>query len=121
MNKLTDLEVYNSARKLRKLISSVCSTFPDEEKYRLKNQIIRSSRSVPANIAEGFGRFHYQENIQHCRIARGSLYETQEHLVCAFDENLISEELFMEVNNQILHCLKVLNGYISYLKKSKRT
>jgi four helix bundle protein len=38
--------------------------FPNEEKYRLADQIIRSSRSIGNNIAEGHGRFHYQDNIR---------------------------------------------------------
>jgi four helix bundle protein len=59
---------------------------PEAEKYNLTNQIIRSSRSVTANIAEGFGRYHFQENIQFCRQARGSLVETLDHLYCCLDE-----------------------------------
>ena len=50
--------------------------FPIEEKHALTSQIIRSSKSISDTIAEGFGRFHYQENIQFCSIARGSLNES---------------------------------------------
>lgn len=119
MYKLSDLESWKSARQLRISISELVKNYPADEKLRLKDQIIRSSKSVPANIAEGYGRFHYQENIQFCRIARGSLYETFEHLMCAKDENYISEEQFQTLNNQILECLKILNGYVQYLKKAK--
>lgn len=86
MHSFEELEVWKKARSLRKEISSLVKTFPNEEKYRLTDQIIRSSRSSTSNIAEGFGRFHYQENIQFCRQARGSLTETIDHLLCAFDE-----------------------------------
>ncbi|WP_018128010.1 four helix bundle protein [Balneola vulgaris] len=86
MYKLSELESWESARQLRIAISDLVKSFPADEKFRLKDQIVRSSRSIPANIAEGYGRFHYQENIQFCRIARGSLYETLEHLMCAKDE-----------------------------------
>ncbi|MFD2531888.1 four helix bundle protein [Gracilimonas halophila] len=120
MYKLSELESWKSARELRQMVSTLVKDFPKDEKFRLKDQIIRSSRSVPANIAEGFGRYHYQENIQFCRMARGSLYETQEHLICALDEGYIQQNAFDELNNQILHCLKILNGYIAYLKKSKQ-
>ena len=119
MYKLSDLECWKSARELRK-ISELIKDFPADEKFRLKDQIIRSSRSVSANIAEGYGRFHYQENIQFCRMARGSLYETQEHLICALDENFITEEQFSKANDHLLTCLKILNGYILYLKKTKK-
>ncbi|HET8866140.1 MAG TPA: four helix bundle protein [Gracilimonas sp.] len=120
MYKLSELESWKSARELRQMVSNLVKHFPKDEKFRLKDQIIRSSRSVPANIAEGFGRYHYQENIQFCRMARGSLYETQEHLVCALDEGFIQKEVFDKLNDQILQCLKILNGYIAYLKKSKQ-
>jgi four helix bundle protein len=120
MYKLSELESWKCARELRQKISVLANHFPKEEKFRLKDQIIRSSRSVPANIAEGFGRYHYQENIQYCRMARGSLYETQEHLICALDEKYIQQTTFDELNDHILQCLKILNGYIAYLKKSKQ-
>lgn len=119
MHKLSELESWKSGRKLRRLISELVKSLPGDEKFRLKDQIIHSSRSVPANIAEGFGRYHYQENIQFCRTARGSLYETQEHLICALDEGFINEDQFNNVNEHLLLCLKILNGYIAYLKKSK--
>jgi four helix bundle protein len=120
MYKLSELESWKSARELRQMVSEMVKCFPKDEKIRLKDQIIRSSRSVSANIAEGFGRYHYQENIQYCRIARGSLYETQEHLICALDEKFIEKEAFDKINDHILLCLKILNGYIAYLKKSKQ-
>ena len=62
--------------------------FPTK-KNRLIDQVIRSSRSITANIAEGHGRYHYQENIQFCRTARGSLTESLDHLICALDEGFI--------------------------------
>ena len=69
------LDVWRKGRELRIVIRNLTITFPREEKYRLADQMIRASRSVTNNIAEGYGRFHYQENIQYCRQARGSLYE----------------------------------------------
>jgi len=56
------------------------------------DQIIRAKRSVTANIAEGFGRYHFQENIQFCRTARGSLSELLDHMITSFDNLYISEE-----------------------------
>ncbi|HLR33086.1 MAG TPA: four helix bundle protein [Fodinibius sp.] len=87
-----DLKVWQSARKLRNNIFVLTKDLPDEERYRLKDQLIRASRSVTANIAEGYGRFHYQEYIQYCRQARGSVYEVLDHLICAKGQNFISSE-----------------------------
>lgn len=79
-----DLEVYKKCRELRIEVSNVVNQhFPEHEKYSLKSQIIKSSRSITANIAEGAGRYHFQENIQFCRISRGSLTETLDHLIVA--------------------------------------
>ncbi len=114
---LSDLSAWQKARELRLSIARVAKSFPSYERYRLSDQIIRSSRSIPANIAEGFGRYHFKENAQYCRQARGSLIETQEHLVCAFDEGYIDQKMLNEEMGNTKKCLKVLNGYISYLSK----
>ena len=59
-----DLEVWKQCKSIRREIWSLCKSFPKEEKYRLSDQMIRASRSSTACIAEGYGRYHYQENIQ---------------------------------------------------------
>jgi len=119
IRKFTELEAWKKARKLRTDIASLVKVFPSTEKYRLIDQIIRSSRSVTANIAEGYGRYHHQENIQFCRIARGSLSETFDHLILANDEGFVSESHLKESESQIDECTRVLNGYINYLKRAK--
>ena len=112
-----ELDCYKECRTLRIQISEVLSKWPSEEKYRLSDQILRSSRSVTANIAEGFGSHHHQENLQYCRQARGSLTETLEHLITAKDEKLISDDGFVSLREQLELCWKLLNGYIGYLQK----
>ena len=114
-----DLEVWKKAREVRLFVQKLVRKFPPEEKYALAIQIRKSSRSITNNIAEGYGRFFYQENIQFCRISRGSLTETLDHMIVAFDEDYISE--FDLAVFRILYddCLKLLNGYINYLQKAK--
>jgi four helix bundle protein len=117
----TELNVYKECRSLRKQISYLVKLqFPEIEKYKLTDQIIRSSRSVTANISEGYGRFYFKENIQFCRISRGSLSETLEHLITAFDEGYISLDQLDSFKIQIDNCGKLLNGYINYLKKAAK-
>ena len=116
---ITDLEVWKKAIVFRNEISKLSKSFPIEEKYKLVDQIIRSSRSISANIAEGHGRFHFQENIQFCRTARGSLLETFDHLTVALDEGYLNEETFNVYNAEYEELIKMLNGYITYLKKRK--
>ena len=117
MNTFEELECYKLARQLRREVSRFCKTLPREEEYRLKDQIIRSSRSVTANIAEGYGRHHHQENIQFCRTARGSLTETLDHLLVALDDEYLTDEEFTVKRGLLENTHKVLNGYIAYLKR----
>jgi four helix bundle protein len=120
-NHFYDLPVYKTCRAFRKKISGIVKkAFPKTEEYHLKAQVLDSSRSITANVAEGFGRFHYQENIQFCRQSRGSLDETLEHMITAYDEKYRAKEILTEVNKDYKECLKQLNGYIKYLKTAKQ-
>lgn len=114
-----DLEVWQKGRELRKDFSQLVKRLPSSEKFRLADQILRASRSVTANIAEGYGRFHYQENIQFCRQARGSLFELLDHLTVVHDEGYIDEEKFRGFRKQVFEVIRMLNGYIKYLKQRK--
>ena len=114
-----ELEAWKECRKLRQMISNLIKSFPEYEKFRLTDQILRSSKSSCANISEGHERYHYQENIQFCRIARGSLSETHNHLTDALDEKYITNEEFEIHVNQVKLCTRLLNGYINYLEKQK--
>jgi four helix bundle protein len=104
-----DLKVWRCARKLQRKVSKLVKTFPKEEKYRLTDQMIRSSRSVPRNIAEGYGRYHYQENIQFCRQSRGSLAELKNDLTTAFEEQYIDKGKLKAYRNHIEKCNRLLN------------
>lgn len=115
-----DLECWKAARELRIFVSqNIIPKFPIDEKYALTNQLRRSSRSVSDNIAEGYGRYHYQENIQFCRIARGSLTESLNQAITANDENYIEEDLLQQFRDRFERTKAILNGYINYLAKTK--
>jgi four helix bundle protein len=115
-----DLECWKSARELRMFVAqNIIPRFSIEEKYALTSQLRRSSRSVSDNIAEGYGRFHYQENIQFCRIARGSLCESLNQVITAKDENYIEEDLLQQFRERFERTKAILNGYINYLVKTK--
>ena len=115
-----ELEVGKEARKFRNTMSSLTRKFPASEKYKLTDQLLRASRSVTACIAEGYGRYHFQENVQFCRQSRGSLMECLDHLTVALDEQYIDQTRFEEYESQYQTILKLLNGYISFLTKRKQ-
>lgn len=119
MNSFKELEVWKACRELSLLIWKLVKSFPLEEKYRLTDQMIRASRSATTQIAEGYGRFHFQENIQFCRISRGSLFELMDHLSVALDSEYISEEVYNDLDQKTVRCIQILNGYINYLVKAK--
>lgn len=114
-----ELHAWKASREFRRSISILCRNFPKDEKYSLTSQIIRSSRSVTANIAEGHGRFHFQDNIQFCREALGSLTETLDHLLVASDEGYIDQAKLREFRMTYSVCPRLINGYISYHKSRK--
>jgi four helix bundle protein len=114
-----DLDVWKVCRDLRTQIATIASTFPKEEQYRLRDQLIRASRSATANLAEGYGRFHYAENIQFARHARGSVNEIIDHLTVAHEEKLISDEAFRSMREGVLRAVSVVNGFIRYLSKAR--
>lgn len=112
-----ELEVWKASRRLKLDIYDLVKTFPAEEKYNLSNQIIRSSRSTPANISEGYGRFTYKDQIHFCIQARGSLFETLNHIIDAQDCKYISEEVRKNFELKIRNTEVLLNGYIAWLRK----
>ena len=114
-----DLDVYRMARQFRIDMYRIAATLPDYEKYGLTSQIRRASVSLTNAIAEGHGRYHYQENIQFLRQGRGSLQELIDDLNVCEDENYVRKEKITEKKAAGYLLLKKLNGYIKHLKQKK--
>lgn len=81
--------------------------------------MIRASRSATACISEGYGRFHYQETIQFCRQARGSLYELIDHIDVAVEWGYLDHKIAEILVEKIKGAIRLVNGYIRYLKNRK--
>jgi four helix bundle protein len=117
MGGFRDLVAWEKARAYRTECAALARKhFPVEEKYRLTDQLIRASRAVTAMIAEGHGRFHHKENIQSCRMARGEVSETIDHLTVALDEKYIDEIEFNRMVGLAEELTRLLNGYIRHLQ-----
>lgn len=93
---------------------------PPEEKRNLNQQLRRSSLSISANIAEGYGRFYYQDNVRFCYYARGSLEETLSHLIFAVETKFIPETLYKELAKEGGEIDKMPNGIFAILRKAKK-
>src|SRR5271157_5730302 len=115
-----DLEVWQTARELRREMYGVAKGLPDVEKFGLASQIRRAAVSVTANIAEGYGRFGYQENAQMCRQARGSLYELRDHLTTCVDEGYLNVADAKRLDALIQTVTRLVNGYLRSTLALKR-
>lgn len=115
-----ELNCWKEGRELRKQISALTKTFPDSEKYLLVSQMTRAARSVTANVAEGYGRYTYTDTRNFFIQARGSVTELLDHITVAIDERYISDDSPNFIEIQCEKVFKLINGYISYLDKSKK-
>lgn len=117
---LKRLEVWKRSKDFALTIyREILPLLPPDEKWGLTQQLRRSSTSIAANLAEGYGRFYYQDNVRFCYMARGSLEETLSHLVFCFEAGFISATLYQPLEQEGAEIGKMLNGYITYLKTSK--
>ncbi|MEW6245565.1 MAG: four helix bundle protein [Nitrospirota bacterium] len=87
-----DLEVWQVGRRIRSQLYGVANRLPDCERYNLSAQIRRAAVSLTSNIAEGYGRYHFKENVKCCRISRGSAYELIDHLIACQDERYLKKK-----------------------------
>ena len=115
----TDIEAWKLGREARKSVYALVKTLPNEERYNLGSQIRRAAISITANIAEGYGRYHYQENIQFCRQSRGSMYEIQDHLITCLDEKYINKENYDKIYSITENAIRAINGYIKLLQRQQ--
>ena len=114
-----DLEAYKQAREFRKRMYAVAKRLPDFEKYGLVSQVRRASLSLTNNIAEGHGRHHFLDQIKFVLQGRGSLQELLDDLNVCHDENYLPISEVNSLKDQGWHVLKLINGYLRYLRDRK--
>ena len=112
-----ELDCWKACREVVRWVMMITKTFPKHEQFDLADNMRRAARSSTRNIAEGFGRHHHKENIQHCRIARGSLYEVIDDAITAKEENYLNGESYQNGREIINKAIALLNGYINYLRR----
>ena len=116
-----DLDCWKAGRDLRIFVARVIvPSLPIAERFRLSDQLLRSARSITANLAEGFGRYHFADNSKFCRNALGSCCETMDHLITARDEGMLSLEHFAEGRTKATAAHGMISGYIAYLQRAAR-
>ena len=116
-----DLDAWKLGRIIRNQVYEIVKKLPDFEKYNLGSQLRRAAISITANIAEGYGCFHYQENIQFLRISRGSVNEILDHLITCLDQGYIGQEIFNELETRINKEIQIIDGLIRSLRNKQKS
>ena len=116
---LDEFELYQLARAFRRKTYRLIKMLPQAERFCLDQQMRRAAVSVSNNIAEGHGRWHYQENIQFCRVSRGSVDELIDDFNTCLDEGYGDASLANELRIDAATLIRRINSYIKYLKRCK--
>lgn len=116
----TDLEIWKLATELTVLVYKLTKEFPRVEQHGLINQIRRSSSSVGANIAEGFGRYHYKEFIKFLYNSRGSLQETKHWMILSQQLGYVTTSIADEIVEMIDKINVKINNSINATEKQIR-
>jgi len=118
--KLEELNVYKQAMEMAEKIWSIVIDWDWFEKETIGKQLVKAADSIAANLSEGFGRYHYRENINFSYYSRGSLYETKTWLVKAYNRKLTGKEDFDSFISQIDSYGVKLNNYIKTIGKTHK-
>jgi four helix bundle protein len=116
-----DLVAWQKAIALTRLVYRLTGTFPSDERFGLVIQMRRAAVSVPANIAEGYGRGARQEYIRYIQIARGSLFELQTHAEIAHGQGWMTDSAFRESNQSAEEVDRIISGLLRSLKRPAAT
>jgi four helix bundle protein len=116
-NRLDELEVYNLSESFGNEVWEIVIKWDYFSKDTIGKQLVRSADSIGANIAEGFGRFHYKDNKNFCYYSRGSILETKTWLQKAWARNLLDEDRYQLLIKKLEMVHLKLNAYIKVIGK----
>ncbi|MGD8779250.1 MAG: four helix bundle protein [Ignavibacteria bacterium] len=117
---LEELQVYKLSMELGEKIWDIVIQWSYFEKDTIGKQLVKAADSVAANISEGYGRYHFKENINFCYYSRGSLFETKTWITKSFRRNLITNTKYEELLGEIKSLGIKLNNYINSIGKHNR-
>jgi four helix bundle protein len=113
------LWVWQRAHKLMQEIHRFCKTLPRDEKFKLRDQIERSSSSVCDNIAEGYTAYYYKEKVKGFYVARKEAGETQNHIRKLPGKNYLDPNQSQSWVEQYEEIIRGVNGYVRYIREKK--
>jgi four helix bundle protein len=121
IERFEDIDAWKEARKLVNMIYDISGEGQFSQDFSLRNQIRSASVSIMSNIAEGFERNSDKEFGQFLVIARASASEVKSQLYVALDRRYIKDSEFKAIYGQATKVISLINGFIRYLKKPRRT
>ena len=113
------LWVWQKALRLMQTIHRFCVTLPSDEKFRMRDQIERSSSSVCDNIAEGYSSYYYNDKIKGFNTARKEAGETQNHIRKLAGKGYVDSERAQEWIKEYEEVLRGINGFVRYVRSKK--
>lgn len=113
------LLIWQKSHELMLKVYKITESLPKEETYNLISQLRRAALSVPANIAESQGRYHYAETIHFLYNARGSAQEVRSLLNAAFDLSFIAKMDYQELETAYFGLIKGVNSYIKSVRDKR--
>jgi|SRR5436190_584203 four helix bundle protein len=117
ISRLAEFKAYRFSMELGDEIWKIVKTWEYFEKDTIGKQLVRAVDSIAANLSEGYGRFHFKEAKNFSYFSRGSLFETETWLTKAKQRNLITDEQYLRLKEDIDTIGKMINGYINSLGK----
>lgn len=119
IERFEDLQSWQKARQLTNMIYDLTEHPRFSKDFRLSNQIQGAAGSVMHNIAEGFDSGTNAEFIRFLKMSRRSASEVQSELYLALDRKYINQDELNKAYNLATEAKRLINGMISYLRKSK--
>ena len=114
-----DLLVWQEGMQIAQACYQITKEFPKEEIYGMTSQIRRCAVSIPANVAEGYGREYPSQFIQFLRIAQGSLKELETHLLLAIRVEITTTQKIKPILNNCESLGRMLRSLIRSLQKKQ--
>jgi four helix bundle protein len=119
MRDFRQLKVWEKAHNLTLEIYEITATFPREELYGITSQLRRASASIPANIAEGFGRGGNVELGRFLQIGMGSAYEVEYHALLAKDLGFVQTDTYDRLETKIVEVKRMLAALLMKVRAER--
>ena len=114
-----DLRIWQESYKLMLEIHEFVKTLPRDERFKKRDQIERSSSSVPDNIAEGYTAYYYNDKIKGMFTARKEAGETQNHIEALVEKKYLSRDRADDWSNRYEKVMAGVNSFVNYIRDKR--